>query len=820
VKICPGCHTENADDTVACAACATALGAILSQGAVVANRYEIGKPLGKGGMGTVYRAHDKVLDETVALKVLRAELAQDPDLARRFRSEIKLARRIRHRNVCGIHEYGEQADLRYIAMELIEGVDLKQVLRTRGALPAREAFDVSIQAAEGLQAIHDAGVIHRDLKTTNIMVDAKGLVRLMDFGVAKQLGGGATLSGTSMGMIVGTPEYMSPEQARGETLDGRSDVYALGVVVFEIFTGHVPFEGDTPIATIFKHLQEAPPLEGPRAAGIPSEALPVLRKALAKDPVERLPSAHAMAEAMRAARVQHFSGMAAGTPTPKPQPTVLVPPPGPAPPAPAMPPTQVQPTPVPKGTAAARPPDSPTPGTPPSATKPPARPTGASRLTTPTSQAAVHAKLEELRSLAGGATKAAGSKDRATPTPVPLPPPKPPMAPEPAVGAGVGRSGPAPASPGPPLVPVEAKPAGPTADASGLEATVVVTRPSAAIQAIVRPEPAPPAEPEPEDFYEDLSSPPRRRLPVLPLAGAGLALVAAVFLMLGRLRRAPESPPPAPPSPAAEASAVAAAPPASAVPSPATPPASQRPGGPVARPSTAATPRARASALPVPDLTAGVRTGDAPERLAAVAAARQAGTAGLAALTIAAKDKDRTVRLSAIDGLGELGPAASPAAVVLGEALRDSDGRVRVAAASALAGVGPGASPALPRLADVLKNGDRSLQTVAALALARMGEAGLPVLTGALRDKDHDVHDAATRGLIALGTPAVAIFVAALQDADSHQRRNAVTALGALGPRAQDAVAALRMSASGDADKDVRALALDALRKIEVPRGR
>jgi HEAT repeat protein len=123
-------------------------------------------------------------------------------------------------------------------------------------------------------------------------------------------------------------------------------------------------------------------------------------------------------------------------------------------------------------------------------------------------------------------------------------------------------------------------------------------------------------------------------------------------------------------------------------------------------------------------------------------------------------------------------------------------------------------------LADVLKNGDRSLQTVAALALARMGEAGLPVLTGALRDKDHDVHDAATRGLIALGTPAVAIFVAALQDADSHQRRNAVTALGALGPRAQDAVAALRMSASGDADKDVRALALDALRKIEVPRGR
>src|SRR5688500_1911501 len=144
-----------------------ALPILVTEGTILAGRYEILAPLGKGGMGMVYKARDRELDEIVALKVLRPEIARSGDMARRFRSEIKIARKIRHRNVCGIHEFGQDGHLQFIAMELIEGVDFKKVLQERGALPIAEAYDVSIQIAKGLQAIHDAGIVHRDLKTPN-----------------------------------------------------------------------------------------------------------------------------------------------------------------------------------------------------------------------------------------------------------------------------------------------------------------------------------------------------------------------------------------------------------------------------------------------------------------------------------------------------------------------------------------------------------------------------------------------------------------------------------------------------------------------------
>jgi len=269
----------------------------LSPGTLFHGRYEILGALGRGGMGMVYRARDKTLDEIVAIKVLRPDFAQDPTMAARFRSEIKLARKVRHRNVCAIHDYGEEKGLLYISMELVEGVDLKHVLRERGALPFEEAFDVSIQVAEGLQAVHDAGIIHRDLKTPNIMVDPQRVARLMDFGIAKrQEGGGAS---TATGQILGTPEYMSPEQAQGQRVDFRSDVYALGIVIYEIFTGAVPFRGDTPISTILKHLHDPPPID---TARVPDALRPVLRRALAKDPESRYPSSRALADALREAR--------------------------------------------------------------------------------------------------------------------------------------------------------------------------------------------------------------------------------------------------------------------------------------------------------------------------------------------------------------------------------------------------------------------------------------------------------------------------------------------------------------------------------------
>ena len=311
--ICPACKALNDDSADACFTCGRALTA-LTQGSIIATRYEVQSPLGKGGMGMVYKAHDRMLDETVAIKVLRAEFANTGEMAKRFRHEIKLARKVSHRNVCRIHEYGEDGGVRYISMEYVEGTDIKQLARDKGGyLEHEEAFDVSIQTADGLQAIHDVGIIHRDLKTSNIMRDNSGRVRLMDFGIAKIGGRDSSTGGgglTSTGQIMGTPEYMSPEQCLGDKIDHRSDIYALGIAVYEIFSGTVPFRGDTPVATLFKHIQDPVPFEGPVAGRIPHSAVPVLRKALAKNRADRYESAAEMAEALRKAQQQAKSGIA------------------------------------------------------------------------------------------------------------------------------------------------------------------------------------------------------------------------------------------------------------------------------------------------------------------------------------------------------------------------------------------------------------------------------------------------------------------------------------------------------------------------------
>ena len=311
--ICPACKALNDDSAEACFTCGRALTA-LTHGSVIEKRYEILSPLGKGGMGMVYKAHDRELDETVAIKVLRAEFANTGEMAKRFKHEIKLARKISHRNVCRIHDYGEDKDagVRFISMEYVEGTDIKQLARDKGGfLEADEAFDVATQTADGLQAIHDGGIIHRDLKTSNIMRDSSGRVRLMDFGIAKIGGSDRSTGGgglTSTGQIMGTPEYMSPEQCLGDKIDHRSDLYALGIAVYEIFTGTVPFRGDTPVATLFKHIQDPVPFEGPIAARIPLSAVPVIRKALAKNRADRYGHAAEMAEALRVAQQQAKAG--------------------------------------------------------------------------------------------------------------------------------------------------------------------------------------------------------------------------------------------------------------------------------------------------------------------------------------------------------------------------------------------------------------------------------------------------------------------------------------------------------------------------------
>jgi serine/threonine-protein kinase len=186
-------------------------------------------------------------------------------------------------------------------MELVEGTDLKRFLAQRGAPPPAQAYEIAIQVADGLQAIHDVGIVHRDLKTPNLMLDGSGVVKLMDFGIAKRSAVDATAA-TATGLVVGTPDYMSPEQARGMKVDARSDIYAFGIVVFELFTGELPFRDETPVATILRHISEPPPLDGPRAARIPQVLRPVLAKALAKDPEHRYASVREMGEALVEAR--------------------------------------------------------------------------------------------------------------------------------------------------------------------------------------------------------------------------------------------------------------------------------------------------------------------------------------------------------------------------------------------------------------------------------------------------------------------------------------------------------------------------------------
>lgn len=302
---CPSCQSENADAAEVCFHCRAVLSAV-TRGSVVGARYRVIAPLGRGGMGAVYHVHDEVLDEDVALKILRPEIAGTPEMAARFRSEIKLARRVSQWNVCRIHEYGEDAGRQYISMELITGATLKDRLRA-GPLPPAEAFQVAVQIADGLAAIHKVGIVHRDLKSANVMVDAAGTAKVMDFGIAKAAADG----GSATGYVLGSPEYMSPEQARGRRADFRSDLYSLGIVVFEAFTGRVPFRGPTPVATLLMHVEAPPPVDDPSLA-LPPALLPVLRSALAKDPADRFPNAAAMTSALRAAASASGHGLAAG----------------------------------------------------------------------------------------------------------------------------------------------------------------------------------------------------------------------------------------------------------------------------------------------------------------------------------------------------------------------------------------------------------------------------------------------------------------------------------------------------------------------------
>jgi tetratricopeptide (TPR) repeat protein len=298
---CPTCHSNNPDTLKFCGECGTQLPPLqghppvitetlqtpireLTTGSTFAGRFQVIEALGQGGMGSVYKVYDREVRAKVALKLIRPEFAADPRTIERFRNEMKLARDIVHKNICRMYDLGRSGETYYITMEYVAGEDLRSMIRMSGQLDVGTAVHIGREICDGLAEAHRLGILHRDLKPGNILVDRDGHVRITDFGIARSLKADKL---TAAGAIAGTPEFMSPEQVEGRDVDHRSDIYSLGVVLYEMVTGRPPFEGETPFAVARKHVDDLPKDPRKHNPRLPPGLSAIILKCLEKDREKR-----------------------------------------------------------------------------------------------------------------------------------------------------------------------------------------------------------------------------------------------------------------------------------------------------------------------------------------------------------------------------------------------------------------------------------------------------------------------------------------------------------------------------------------------------